>query len=312
MDGISASEHTRFLLGGGTIEVRTRRRRRDVGVNLILLVRGGDCGDEGVFRGKGNVCDSENGVGTCGEDCNFLILQSIHGKLNLRPGALSNPLFLRSHRPTRPIQSVQSGLQSIGIFGNLKHPLSQRQTLHGMISTFAKAIDHLLVREHGSECRTPIHRYRTLLCQSPLIKLEENPLRPLDILDVSGGHLLLPIVGKSEHLQLAFEVGNVLSRRDLGTRSGVNGELFGGQTERVPSNGMKDVVGGHAPVTGHDVGGGVSLGMSHVQTRARGVGEHIENVLLFVLTFDDGAVFLGGASFGRGEGLVFHPVRLPL
>ena len=53
--------------------------------------------------------------------------------------------------------------------------------------------------------------------------------------------------------------------------------LFGRQPEAVVAEGMQDVCPGHALVAGKDVGGDVAEGMADVQTRARGVGEHVEN-----------------------------------
>src|SRR5262247_909981 len=63
---------------------------------------------------------------------------------------------------------------------------------------------------------------------------------------------------------------------------------------------MQHVVAAHAPGPRHDVGGGVPLGMTDVETDAGRVGEHVEDVAL------------GPAAPARGaERPVLVPVALP-
>src|SRR4029434_10644395 len=63
---------------------------------------------------------------------------------------------------------------------------------------------------------------------------------------------------------------------------------------------VQHVVAAHAPGARHDVGGGVPLGMTDMQTDAGRVGEHVEDVAL------------GPAAPARGaERPVLVPVALP-
>ena len=64
---------------------------------------------------------------------------------------------------------------------------------------------------------------------------------------------------------------------------------------------MQNVVTLHSLHTGDYVGGGVALRMPYVQSRARGVGEHIQNVVLGL-----GKVVQVGV-----EGAVLFPVLNP-
>src|SRR5262249_15505090 len=67
-----------------------------------------------------------------------------------------------------------------------------------------------------------------------------------------------------------------------------------------PAHRVQHVVAAHAPRTRHDVGGGVALGMTDVQTDAGRIGEHIEDVAL------------GPAASARGaERPVLVPIALP-
>ena len=56
--------------------------------------------------------------------------------------------------------------------------------------------------------------------------------------------------------------------------------LLGRQAERVPAHRVQHVVAAHAPGARHDVGGGVPLGMTDMQTDAGRVGKHVEDVAL--------------------------------
>jgi len=55
--------------------------------------------------------------------------------------------------------------------------------------------------------------------------------------------------------------------------------LFGGQAERIPSDGVKDVVALHSSITGDNVAGGITFGMAHVKSLSRRIGEHIEYII---------------------------------
>src|SRR5262245_46871266 len=82
--------------------------------------------------------------------------------------------------------------------------------------------------------------------------------------------------------------------------AGLDRVLLGRQAERVPAHRVQHVVAAHAPGPRHDVGGGVPLGMTDVQTDAGRVGEHVEDVAL------------GPAATARGaESPVLVPVALP-
>mmetsp|Transcript_29814 Transcript_29814/g.72049 ORF Transcript_29814/g.72049 Transcript_29814/m.72049 type:complete len:511 (-) Transcript_29814:294-1826(-) len=311
VDGITAREHACLFLGGGTVQVRARRCGGYVSVNFFLLVWGCYGRDKRMFGRESYVGNSIYGVSPGGEDRYFLILHPIDPKIDLCPRALSDPLFLRGHRTARPVQSLQPRLEPVRVLRNLQHPLPQRQSFHGMIPALAQPVDHLLVRQHRPQRRTPVHGHRALLRQSQFVQLEEYPLRPLHVSHVGGGDLLLPIVRESEHLQLAFEVGDVLRRGDLWMRAGVYGVLLGGEAEGIPSDGVEDIVGCHSPVACHHVGCGVSLRMTDMQPRPARIGKHIQHVLLLILTFDDGSVLLGGTTIRRRERFVFLPVGLP-
>ena len=66
----------------------------------------------------------------------------------------------------------------------------------------------------------------------------------------------------------------------------LDGILFCGQAVGVVSHGVEDIEALQTLVAGIDVAGDVAEGMSHVQTCAAGIGEHVQDIeLLAVLVF---------------------------
>mmetsp|Transcript_9953 Transcript_9953/g.15155 ORF Transcript_9953/g.15155 Transcript_9953/m.15155 type:complete len:212 (+) Transcript_9953:2004-2639(+) len=180
-----------------------------------------------------------------------------------------------------------------------------------MISTFTQSIDDFFIGQYSSKSRAPVHRNLTLTCQPHLVQLKENPLRPLDILHIRRGNLLFPIIRKPKHLKLPLEIGNILLRFNFRVCSSLNCKLFRGQTEGIPSDGMKNIMRCHTPVSRHDIGSSVSLWMSHVQSSSTGVWEHVQDVLLFIFAFGYCSVFVCCATLWCLECVVFLPVSLP-
>jgi len=89
-----------------------------------------------------------------------------------------------------------------------------------------------------------------------------------------------PVVAEAEHLELTLERRDVVRCRPRGMLPAFDRVLLGRQAERVPAHRVQHVVAAHEPGARHDVGGGVPLGMTDVQTDAGRIGEHVEDVAL--------------------------------
>ena len=75
-----------------------------------------------------------------------------------------------------------------------------------------------------------------------------------------------------------FELGDVLTRRDVRMLPGFDRVLFGGQTERIPAHRMQHVETAQPFVARDDVGGGVTFRMADMQSRAARIREHVEHI----------------------------------
>ena len=83
--------------------------------------------------------------------------------------------------------------------------------------------------------------------------------------------------------------------------AGRHGVLLRRQAEGVVAHGVQHVVALHPLHPGHDIRGGVALGMARVKAHAGGVWEHIQHIILG----------LGEIPHIGVEGIVLFPVFVP-
>ncbi len=138
-----------------------------------------------------------------------------------------------------------------------------------------------------------------------VVDLQENPLRPSVVVRVGGRHAARPVVAEPEHLDLPFDVRDVLLGGLSRVHAVLDGVLLRRQAERVVPHRVQHVESGHAAVAGDDVRGGVALGMPHVQPGPGRIGEHVQHVELPAVP--EGVV----TRVGLAERALVRPVRLP-
>ena len=111
-----------------------------------------------------------------------------------------------------------------------------------------------------------------------VVHLQKGPLGPVVVGRVAGAHLTVPVERKADLVQLLAVAGDVLRRRHGRMLSGLDGVLLGRKSEGVVAHRMQDVESARPLVAGVDVRCDVAQRVTDVQTRPRGVGEHVENV----------------------------------
>src|SRR5262249_38260205 len=131
-------------------------------------------------------------------------------------------------------------------------------------------------------------------------QLQEDPLGPLEVIGISRIDLTVPVVTEAEHLNLPAEVVDVLLCIHARMNAGLDRVLLRWQAERVPAHRVQDIEATAPAITAQDIGGGVALGMTDVQTGPAGIGEHVEDVALGPIR-----------RIGRAKGLVLQPEALP-
>lgn len=140
-----------------------------------------------------------------------------------------------------------------------------------------------------------------------VVELQEDPLRPFEVAWIGGVHFAIPIVGKSEAFQLSAKSIDVFFRRGAGMLTRFDGILFRRQSKGIPSHRVQDVVASHALVTSDDVRGGVALWVAYVQAGTAGIGEHVQDEVLWLA-----GIKVRVAGIGSVKGVCRFPCILPL
>ena len=105
-------------------------------------------------------------------------------------------------------------------------------------------------------------------------------MRPAVVILIDRGELARPVIAKAEALELRAKGVHRFLCRDGWMHAGLDCVLLGWQTKRVEPHWVKDVESLVSFESADDIGGGVSLGMSDVESGAGGVGKHVDAVVL--------------------------------
>ena len=330
VDGKGSGRDTGFFLVEATLHVGLAGASGDVGFNCFLLLVSGDLGNQRVLGSEDHVGRSEEGIGSSGEDGDVVTFD-----IEDHFGAFTatDPVALEGLDRLGPIEGFQFIDETLGVFRNAKHPLTERTTFHCFAFRFP--FFDFLIGKHGAHGRRPVHRrfvdeseahfvdllrrptFRfqfgnrlgllVFFAEVGVVELEENPLRPADIVGVGGIDFAIPIVAEPESLELSAKVVDVGLGGDARVLAGLDGVLLGGQTEGVPAHGVQDVEAIHALVAAYDVSRGVTLRVADVQAGATRVREHVEDVV-----FRLGGIKAFLARPRSPVGLVLGPMGLPL
>ena len=312
------------------------RRPGDVLLDRRPLLRGRHLGDQRMLRREDHVGRAEEGVWAGREDRDRprRTVDADRLEVDLGPLGAADPVALHLDDAGRPVEPVEVTQEPLGVGRDPQHPLPHRPT-DDLVAAL-DMIGDLFVGEHRPQIRAPVDRRvvhvgepmlvavgrdrdlssaRDLrrdrqLCDRPgparLVvvpaapDLEEDPLRPPIVVRRGGVDLPRPIVGEAEHLELALEVVDALRGPGRRVGAGLDRVLLRGKAEGVPAHRMEHVEAAHPLVAGDDVGRRVALRVADVEPVPRGIGEHVEGVVLRPLGIDVGA-----------EGAVLVPVALP-
>ena len=167
-------------------------------------------------------------------------------------------------------------------------------------AAFANAVHDLLVGKHALAAGAPVDRHFLFVCQSLFEHLQKNPLRPFIILRVGGVDLARPVEGKTERLQLCLEARHILFGHDGGMDMIFDGIVFRGETERIPTHGVEDIIALQTALARHDVQRRIGARMADMQPLSGRIGKLHQCIV--------GRLFM---SVRRGKGVLLHPFFLP-
>ena len=251
--------------------------------------------DQRVFGRQHEVRRAEDGVRPRREHAHRQVasrhrVAALGRKTNLGALGFADPVPLRGLGRVRPIQAFQIGQESGREPRDGEEPLFQEPLFHLRATPLAFAVDDLLVGQHRLVERAPIDRGLLAVCQSAIVELEKDPLRPAVVLGVGGLDRVAPIHHQPGLLKLAAEVGDVARDQDRRVNADFEGVVLRMDPERVVAKRLEDRASPHPMVPAVDVVAGKREQVPHVQPFGRRIGEHHQRVELVRAGADVGGV----------------------
>src|SRR5687768_9385804 len=163
-------------------------------------------------------------------------------ELDLRTVTTSDPVPLRHLRRLGPVDRVEVVQQPLRVFADAEEPLLQKTLLDLRAAALARAVDDLLVREHGLVVRAPVDRRLLLIRQPFLEQLHEDPLRPLVIPRVRGLDVVAPVDHQAGTFQLTAEVRDVPRDEAHRVLTDLERVILRVDPERIVAQGLEDRV----------------------------------------------------------------------
>ena len=256
--------------------------------------------DERMLGGQRHESHAKERVGPRGEHLD-VAFAGFQRERDLRAHGLADPVALHTEHAVRPaaLELGEVGEQFVGVIRDLEEPLGEFLLDDGRVAAPAQAVDDLLVGEHGIAVRAPVLGGFLAVDEALFQPAQEEKLLPAVVGLIAGGDFAVPVIGITEALQLGAHVVDIGVRPDARMDVMLDGGVFGGQAEGVPSHGMHDVESLHTLETRHYVADGVVTYMAHVQVSRR-IGKHFQQIVFFFVLVDM-----------TGVGLFVFPAGLP-
>ena len=113
---------------------------------------------------------------------------------------------------------------------------------HFAAAPLADTVDHFFIGQNAFARGAPVDGHFFLVSEAVLEQLEKNPLRPFVVVRIGGVDFTRPVKGNTERLKLLFKSCDIFLRHFRRMYVVFNGEVFCGQTKRVPANRIQDIV----------------------------------------------------------------------
>ena len=366
--GIRTRSHAAHALGlGNTLTLRALLGLGDILLDCRTILVGSQLINPLVLGRNNHKRHAKDRIGAGGEDLQ-LLLHTLHCEEHLRTRAATDPVALDLFERVAPLQTLQTVQHTLCVSRNTQQPLLHSLLLNGVTATLRQTVLHLIVSQHRTQRRTPIHHRigterQTVVLQHlltlllvhccPLLSrelhlggasridtlgavsrelgnqlldraclllhvvvvvrehLHECPLSPFVVLGITGAHLAAPIERETDLVQLLTIAADVLRCGHSGVLTRLDSILLGGQTKGVVTHRVQNVETAQTLVARIDIRGDVAQRVTYVQTCARRIGEHIEDIEFGARRID--LHFVGTAlaplflPFGfDGSKIVFH------
>ena len=156
IDGIAAGEHAAHLLLNHALALGLVLHLVEIGIDGGTLVRGDHLVHIDALGSQYHESDTKDGVGPGGENQQALVAVG-DGECHLGTFTVADPIALGLLDGLGPLDGVQVTQQASGIGRHTQAPLAHHLLLDGETAAHRHALAHLVVGQHGTQFRTPIH-----------------------------------------------------------------------------------------------------------------------------------------------------------
>ena len=251
-----------------------------------------------------HICCTKESITACCIDCKLFSIMTVDFKINFSTEWLTDPVALHSLYAVRPVKGIKVFKKAFCIFSDFQNPLADCLVCNNCTTAFAFSFLNFFVGKTCKTAWTPVDWSFCFVCKSLFIELEENPLSPLVVIWFTCRNAAVPVVGKTEGLDLACEVFDVCVSCDWRMCTSLDGVVFCRKTESIVSHWMKNIEAVHSKVAAVNVCSSVSFRMTYMKTGTARIRKHIQHIAAFF--------FRKGFIFRYAESLVFVPIFLPL
>ena len=241
IDGIASGEYAGFFLVLQTVHIGFHGGLIDITIHRLFRLRRGQRSRQRMFRSQNHEGCAIKGIRSGGINGD-LLLSSIHREIHFRAVRLADPVGLHLLYLLRPVQFVQIIQQTVCIFGDLQHPLTQIFLGYLGAAALTFSVDHFFVGQSGFTGRTPVNGELLFIGQSLFKHFDKNPLGPFIEIRICGVHFHIPVIDSRDIIDLLFDIGHVLCRRFGRMNAHLDGIVFRRETESIPSHGMNQVI----------------------------------------------------------------------
>ena len=280
-----------FSFGTQAFDIRLAPRLFHVRLDLRLLLRRGDLGDERVFRRQHHRGDAEDRVGPRRKYAYLVLVDAVdfQRERDFKTLGAADPVSLHRDDLFGPVQ-VREVQQFIGVFGDAEEPLLEVLLNDGGTAAFAGSVrQHLLVGQHGLAGRAPVSRGERPVGEVLFVELQEEPLVPAVVLRVAADRLMVPVEHRAHRFELAPHALDVAVGPLVRVDALLDRRVLRGQAEGVEADGEEDVVAAHSTVPSGDVRWTHCVPVPDVKVPGC-VGEHRQEVELALRGGHVGAV----------------------
>ena len=241
VDRISAGKYTGLLFVLHTVYIGLHGSLENVLLHFLFMVVGRQALCQSVLRSQYHEGCAVQCIRTCRIDGDFLV-SSLHREIDFRTVGTADPVGLHLLNFFRPVQFVQIFQQTISVFGDPQHPLTEIFLCHRSAAALTFSVHDLLIGKAGLTGRTPVDRELFLISKSVFKHLYKDPLSPFVEVRICSVDFHIPVIDRSDVLNLPFDVGDVLFGGDFRMDSHLDRIVFRRKAESIPSHRMDHII----------------------------------------------------------------------